>query len=48
MFAFSAVPLLLLVGAGVDYARLSEGRANLNSVADAAALAAVSPPTIFV
>ncbi len=43
MFAFSAVPLLLLVGAGVDYARLSEGRANLNSVADAAALAAVSP-----
>ena len=41
-FAFSAVPLLIAIGAGVDYSRLSSARTAAQSAADAAALAAAS------
>jgi Flp pilus assembly protein TadG len=40
MFAFALLPLMLAVGAGVDYSRVSQAQADLQSAADAAALAA--------
>lgn len=42
LFAISAVPLLIGIGAGVDYSRLSSARTAAQSAADAAALAAAS------
>ncbi len=42
LFAISAVPLLIGIGAGVDYSRLSAARTAAQSAADAAALAAAS------
>ena len=41
-FALSALPLLALVGAGVDYGRFTEVQGRLNQAADASALASVS------
>jgi len=42
LFAISAVPLLIGIGAGVDYSRLSSARTAAQSAADAAALAAAA------
>ncbi|MBV8568527.1 MAG: pilus assembly protein [Methylobacteriaceae bacterium] len=42
IFGLSLIPMLGLVGAAVDYSRAAQVRAQLNSTADAAALAAVS------
>lgn len=42
MFAFCALPLLVAIGAGVDYSRLSSARTSAQAAADAAALAAAS------
>src|SRR6516164_2196183 len=41
--AFSAIPLLFLIGAGIDYGVAVQRQAELNAYADAAALAAVTP-----
>ena len=41
--ALAAVPLLFLVGMGVDYGIASDRQTQLNAFADAAALAAVTP-----
>ncbi|MDE2465907.1 MAG: hypothetical protein KGO02_19655 [Alphaproteobacteria bacterium] len=43
IFAIAAVPLLYLVGMGVDYTTAADRQVQLNSAADAAALAAVTP-----
>jgi Flp pilus assembly protein TadG len=42
-FALSVIPAMYLLGVGVDYARSAQRRQQLNSIADAAALAAVTP-----
>ncbi|CAN1561616.1 Putative Flp pilus-assembly TadG-like, N-terminal [Rhabdaerophilaceae bacterium] len=42
MFALSAVPLLGLAGIAADYANATRARAQLNSIADAAAVSSVS------
>jgi Flp pilus assembly protein TadG len=42
LFAICAVPVLLVVGAGVDFSRVSAARTAAQSAADAAALAAAS------
>ena len=44
LFALSALPMLLLSGAGVDYASALNERARLQSAADATALALVLQP----
>ena len=41
--AFVAIPMLFLIGAGVDYGMAVQREAELNGYADAAALAAVTP-----
>ena len=41
--AFAAIPMLFLIGAGVDYGMAVQREAELNGYADAAALAAVTP-----
>ncbi|MDB5509953.1 MAG: Flp pilus assembly protein TadG [Hyphomicrobiales bacterium] len=41
-FAITAVPLLGLIGAGVDYGRFLDVQARMNQAADASALASVS------
>jgi len=41
--AFAALPMLFLIGAGVDYGIAVQRQAQLNGYADAAALAAVTP-----
>ncbi len=43
IFAISAIPLLYLVGMGIDYTTASDRQVQLNSAADAAALASVTP-----
>ena len=43
LFALSALPLLLAMGMGVDYVSAARRRDKLNAIADAAALAAVTP-----
>ena len=48
MFAFAVVPLLLSVGLGIDYASATARQAQLNGIADAAALSAVTPAMINV
>jgi len=42
LFAICAVPVLLIIGAGVDFSRVSAARTAAQSAADAAALAAAS------
>jgi Putative Flp pilus-assembly TadE/G-like len=42
-FALSVIPAMYLVGVGVDYARSAQRQQQLNALADAAALAAVTP-----
>jgi len=44
-FALSLLPMMVLIGLGVDYARALKLQTELNSAADAAALAAVSTST---
>jgi len=41
--AFAAIPMLFLIGAGVDYGMAVQREAELNGYADASALAAVTP-----
>src|SRR5579862_1258663 len=41
--AFAAIPMLFLIGAGIDYGIAVQRQAELNAYADAAALAAVTP-----
>src|SRR5579872_6262958 len=41
--AFAAIPMLFLIGAGVDYGMAIQKQAQLDGFADAAALAAVTP-----
>ena len=43
LFALSALPILLLAGAGIDYTSAAYREDRLNAIADAAALAAVTP-----
>jgi Flp pilus assembly protein TadG len=43
MFAFNLLPILILVGIGVDYTQSSSKKAALDVVADSASLAAVTP-----
>jgi Flp pilus assembly protein TadG len=43
LFAFSLIPITLLVGMGLDFSSAMRKRALLNAAADAAALAAVTP-----
>jgi Flp pilus assembly protein TadG len=43
IFALALVPLVFLVGAGVDYTVAADRQAQLNAFADAAVLAAVTP-----
>ena len=43
MFAFAAVPMLLALGAGVDYGLAMKRQARMNAAADAAALDVVTP-----
>ena len=43
IFALSAIPLVFATGMGVDYTAASQRQAQLNAIADAAALAAVRP-----
>jgi hypothetical protein len=42
LFAICAVPVLLVIGAGIDFSRLSAARTAAQAAADAAALAAAS------
>ncbi|MCA0318732.1 MAG: pilus assembly protein TadG-related protein [Proteobacteria bacterium] len=42
LFGIAIIPIMLLVGAGVDYARLSAAQAAAQAAADAAALAAAA------
>src|ERR1700722_17675569 len=42
-FALSMIPAIYLLGVGVDYSRSAQRRQQLNAIADAAALAAVTP-----
>ena len=43
MTAFAAIPMVFLIGAGIDYGMAVQRQAQLNGYADAAALAAVTP-----
>ena len=43
MFAFSLIPITLLIGMGLDFSTAMRKRAQLDAAADAAALAAVTP-----
>jgi Flp pilus assembly protein TadG len=43
VFAVVAIPLVLMVGVGVDYTSGADRQAQLNAAADAAALSAVTP-----
>ncbi len=43
IFAFSLMPIALLTGMGIDYTVATQKKAMLDSAADAAALAAVTP-----
>ncbi len=43
IFAFLLIPVLFAAGMGVDYAMAARKRSKLNAIADAAALAAVTP-----
>ena len=43
IFAVALVPLVLMVGVGVDYTSAADRQAQLNAATDAAALAAVTP-----
>jgi Flp pilus assembly protein TadG len=43
IFAFSLMPIALLTGMGIDYTVATQKKAQLDSAADAAALAAVTP-----
>jgi Flp pilus assembly protein TadG len=43
IFAIALVPTMFLVGMGIDYIAAADRRTQLNSAADAAALAAVTP-----
>ncbi len=43
IFAFAALPMLLTVGAGVDYGLAMKRQGRMNAAADAAALYAVTP-----
>jgi Flp pilus assembly protein TadG len=43
MFAVSLLPLIFLIGMGLDYSSAAQKRSRLNSAADAAALAGVTP-----
>ena len=42
-FALAMIPALYLVGVGIDYSKAAQRQAQLNGIADAAALAAVTP-----
>ena len=48
MFAFAVIPLLLSVGLGIDYASATARQTQLNGIADAAALSAVTPAMLNV
>jgi Flp pilus assembly protein TadG len=39
VYALSAIPLMLAVGAGIDFVRFADARTHLQSALDAAALA---------
>jgi len=43
VFAVVALPMIYLVGMGIDYTQASRRQAKLNALADAAALAAITP-----
>jgi Flp pilus assembly protein TadG len=43
MFAITALPMLYLTGMGIDYTLAAQRQAKLNALADAAALAAITP-----
>lgn len=43
IFALASIPMVLLMGMGIDYAFAADRQAKLNAAADAAALAAVTP-----
>jgi Flp pilus assembly protein TadG len=43
IFALASVPMVFLTGMGIDYTMAADRRVQLNSAADAAALAAVTP-----
>ena len=47
IMGFALIPLTLAVGFGIDYARATRLRTQLNAAADAAALAAVAPTMIL-
>jgi Flp pilus assembly protein TadG len=42
-FAFAMIPAFYLVGVGIDYTKAAQRQAQLNALADSAALAAVTP-----
>jgi Flp pilus assembly protein TadG len=43
-FALAMIPAFYLVGVGIDYTKAAQRQQQLNAIADAAALAAVTPP----
>jgi Flp pilus assembly protein TadG len=43
MFALSALAVMGIVGMGIDYSQLANRKATLDSLADSASLAAVTP-----
>ncbi len=43
LFALSLIPIIFLIGMGVDFTSAAQKRARLNAAADAAALSAVTP-----
>ncbi len=43
IFALASIPMVFLMGMGIDYAFAADRQAKLNAAADAAALAAVTP-----
>jgi Flp pilus assembly protein TadG len=43
VFALSLLPLIFLIGMGIDFTSAAQKRARINAAADAAALAAVTP-----
>ena len=48
MFALTAVPLIALMGLGIDYYRDLSNKARLDAAADAAALSAISTAQAYI
>jgi Flp pilus assembly protein TadG len=43
LFALSLIPVMGIIGMGIDYSQLSRRKATLDGLADSASLAAVTP-----